>query len=80
MLVDDATIGPALDELKTSILRCAPKASQVTKKLFLSIADTEQNALLDQGAQLFAEAIRSGEGMEGMMAFLQKRNPSWVVK
>ena len=80
MLVDDDTIVPAVDDLKTRILRCAPQASQVTKQLFLSIADTEQNALLDQGAQLFAEAVRSGEGMEGMMAFLQKRNPSWVVK
>ena len=80
ILVDDRSTAPALEDLKSKILRCAPKASQVTKSLFLSIPETRQDDLLDHGAKLFADSIRGGEGMEGMMAFLQKRDPKWVVK
>ncbi|MEQ9534525.1 MAG: enoyl-CoA hydratase/isomerase family protein, partial [Marinobacter salarius] len=34
--------------------------------------------LLDSAAEKFAEAIRSDEGSEGTLAFMQKRPASWA--
>ena len=76
---NEAELKSELDELLCSIQRCAPAASRATKSLLLSVADNKLSASenLDRGAILFAEATRSKEGMEGIMAFMQKRPPSW---
>ncbi len=60
------------------IQRCAPLANRVTKNLILNVAKTEREALLDLAAQRFSEAVRSDEGREGTLAFVEKRKASWV--
>ena len=74
-----AELDAALSSLLENILKCAPIASRNTKQLLLAIADgvQSQSEILDKGALMFAEATRSHEGMEGIMAYLQKRPPSW---
>ena len=67
-------------EILVSILRCAPKASAITKQILLDVGTVEHETLLDNAAQSFAACARGAEGMEGMMAFLQKRAPSWAVE
>ncbi|MBM74606.1 MAG: enoyl-CoA hydratase [Proteobacteria bacterium] len=76
---DQKDLDEALSALLISILKCAPLASRNTKKLLLAIADgvQERSDILDSGALMFAEATRSHEGMEGIMAYIQKRAPSW---
>lgn len=72
----------AMDEeilqLRRQIIRCAPEASRNTKKLILGIGQRDLEMVLDYGAEMFADATRSKEGMEGIMAFLQRRPPKWV--
>lgn len=81
-LIDECVPTEELESLVestiTSILRCAPKASSITKKLLLDAGRIEHEALLDKAAQSFADCARGKEGMEGMMSFLQKRTPSWA--
>ena len=60
------------------ILRTAPLASRATKALIHRAQNVPLNTLLDDAAVQFAEAVNSAEGMEGTMAFIQKRNPSWM--
>ncbi len=65
----------ALEQIK----RTAPLASRATKAL-LHRASTQEalSTLLDEAAVQFADAVNSAEGMEGTMAFIQKRKPSWA--
>ncbi|MCP5767913.1 enoyl-CoA hydratase-related protein, partial [Klebsiella pneumoniae] len=66
-----------LAETIQQIKRTAPHASRVTKALLHRTLNEPLNSLLDDAAQQFANAVGSEEGMEGTMAFIQKRNPSW---
>ena len=76
----DDELEAALNELYAQIRRCAPKASQQTKEILLAVGTMEHEALLDWGAERFSHAIRKGEGMEGMMAFMQRRKAKWAVE
>ena len=81
-LIDECVPEDELEELVdstlTSILRCAPIASAITKQILLGVGHINHEELLDQASQSFAECARGKEGTEGMMAFLQKRTPSWA--
>lgn len=67
-------IEQTLDQIK----RTAPLASRATKALIHRAQHEPLNTLLDDAAVQFAEAVNSAEGMEGTMAFIQKRNPNWM--
>ncbi|MCR9164736.1 MAG: enoyl-CoA hydratase/isomerase family protein [Nannocystaceae bacterium] len=71
----------ALEELLartlTQIRRCGPGAVATTKRIMNDVGRVELEALLDGAAEAFVQAARGPEGMEGMMAFMQKREPSW---
>lgn len=66
-----------LIETIQQIKRTAPQASRVTKALLHRTLNEPLNSLLDDAAQQFANAVGGEEGMEGTMAFIQKRNPNW---
>ena len=69
----------ALQQTLQQIRRTAPNASRVTKALLHQSATCSQLApLLDQAATQFATAVASAEGMEGTLAFIQKRLPAWA--
>lgn len=81
-LIHEAVSAAELDErlavtLK-QIRRCAPLANRATKQLVLSVGEQPLATLLDQAAKDFAAAVASDEGMEGTMAFVQKRLPNWA--
>ena len=70
----------ALDEVLSQIKRTAPKASRVTKDILHRAAGQEPlEGLLDDVAVKFAEAATT-EGLEGTLAFVQKRLPSWATE
>lgn len=75
---DDVELASALEETITQIKRCAPLASRATKALLHRATKEELGGLLDDAARQFADAVASAEGMEGTMAFIQKRQPSWA--
>ncbi len=71
----------ALDEaeqkIRTRVMRCAPGANAMTKELVLATARLEPQAMLDLAVERFAEGMLSDEGREGILAFIEKRKPSW---
>ena len=67
-----------LDELLKKIMRCGPNASAITKRLLNSVHGTDLEQLLDDAASSFAESVLSPEGMEGTMAFISRKSPSWA--
>lgn len=61
------------------VKRVAPLASRATKALLHRASTSESlSTLLDDAAAQFANAVNSAEGMEGTMAFIQKRKPTWA--
>lgn len=68
----------ALTAVLKGARRTAPGANALTKKLLLAVDTMEHEALLDQAADWFAEALGSDEGAEGTRAFVEKRKPNWA--
>ncbi|SPL71231.1 enoyl-CoA hydratase/isomerase family protein [Acinetobacter stercoris] len=67
-----------LNKTIEQIIHTAPHASRVTKALLHQSLTEPLDTLLDKAAEQFAEAVASSEGIEGTMAFIQKRKPDWV--
>lgn len=84
-LVHHVSQGAGLEEqvqkVLSDIARCAPGAVAVTKRLVLAASGAPHGPaleqLLDAAADDFARAARGGEAVEGMLAFMQKRNAAW---
>lgn len=74
---DPQALAQRLDEVLGQVLECAPGANARTKALLLASVDEPITEVLDRGAQWFAEAVMSEEGIEGTQAFVQKRRPHW---
>ncbi len=63
-----------VDELLSS----APGAQQISKSLIINELSKPINSnVLDTTARLIAQVRVSGEGREGVLAFLNKKSPSW---
>ena len=76
---NDDTLNQLLSDCLQQIRRCAPNATRVTKALLhRSAGSVALEGLLDQAAIDFAAAVASSEGMEGTLAFVQKRLPTWA--
>lgn len=76
--VDDEGITRELEATLAQIRRCAPGAIAATKHIMANVGVVDLEALLDDAAARFAEAVRGPEGTEGTMAFLGKRKPAWA--
>lgn len=68
----------ALQRTLASILACGPQALAATKGLLARARLSPPEQLVDEAADLFAQAVLSDEGQEGTGAFMQKRKPKWV--
>lgn len=64
----------------TQIMRCAPKATAATKRLFHRLHPGVDEEAIEHAAAVFAEAARGDEAAEGMQAFLAKRSPAWATQ
>ncbi len=71
-------IDAALAKVLGDILQCAPNALAATKALLARSRHVPADQLVTDAAAVFARAAQGAEGMEGVSAFLQKRQPSWV--
>ncbi len=74
-----AALDAAVDQALSRVKHCAPEANASTKALMLSIAGQVSGESLDYAAQMFTDAVTSGEGKEGLRAFTEKRAPSWAI-
>lgn len=75
---DTQALAERLDEVLAHVLCCAPGANAMTKQLLLASAVQPSGELLDEAAQWFSEAVTGAEGVEGTIAFVQKRKPGWA--
>lgn len=81
-LVDHVAAGEAaLDETVAervaALLQGAPGAQAAAKELIRTVAFRPKEAMRAYTSELIARRRASGEGREGMSAFLEKRKPSW---
>ncbi|OTG63202.1 enoyl-CoA hydratase/isomerase family protein [Acinetobacter silvestris] len=74
----EAALELSLSLVIKQIKRTAPHASRVTKALLHQTLTEPLKTLLDDAAQHFADAVSSSEGIEGTLAFVQKRDPNWM--
>lgn len=70
----------ALEHLLDKIHRCAPNATRLTKQLMMRARSESPEQLVEHAASVFAAALKSPEGMEGTLAFMQKRKPCWAQR
>jgi isohexenylglutaconyl-CoA hydratase len=70
----DAKVNALLDDIR----QCSPAALAACKQLIFTVIDQPLDATVDYRANLLTELRHSDEGMEGMMAFAQKRPPKWA--
>lgn len=75
---DGETLEQRLIEVLGQIRQCAPQANAQTKALLLAAESEALGPLLDRAAEQFAAAVSGAEGIEGTMAFVQKRKPKWA--
>ncbi|MDP3374147.1 MAG: enoyl-CoA hydratase/isomerase family protein [Hydrogenophaga sp.] len=69
-----------VDELAQALASASPAAVRACKKLVQDVAEREINvALIAATVDGIADIRASDEGREGVMSFLQKRKPSWLV-
>ena len=75
---DDQALVDRLADCLQQVRQCAPGANAATKALLLATETENLGNLLDHAAGQFAEAVLGSEGVEGTMAFVQKRKPVWA--
>ena len=75
---DAQALAERLEEVLAHVLCCAPEANARTKQLLLASAGQPADALLDEAAGWFSDAVTGAEGVEGTQAFVQKRKPGWA--
>jgi len=75
---DTTSLEAALRRVLQEVMRCAPDAIAATKRILLASHRADPAALINEAARLFAAAARSSEGIEGTVAFIEKRLPAWA--
>jgi methylglutaconyl-CoA hydratase len=70
----DAAVEKTLSELLSS----GPQALRACKALALNVGRLDHDSARRYTAELIATLRVSGEGQEGMRAFLEKRKPNWI--
>jgi isohexenylglutaconyl-CoA hydratase len=75
---DSEAIDVRLHQVLSQVRQCAPQANAQTKALLLAAETEALGPLLDRAAEQFAAAVTGAEGVEGTMAFMQKRAPKWA--
>ncbi|CAG2157187.1 putative enoyl-CoA hydratase [Cupriavidus yeoncheonensis] len=76
---DSAELDALIAEWLTRIGRCGPQANRVFKTLVGRCGQEPVAPLLDEASRLFAQCMRR-EGAEGVAAFREKRDVSWVAR
>ena len=69
-----------VDAVAQALVNASPAAVRACKRLLQDVAQREIDAaLIAQTVEAIADVRASAEGREGVQAFLQKRQPSWLA-
>jgi len=70
---------PVAERITRALLKCAPRAMSAAKEQVARVAHAPvDQELIRDTVRRIAELRASAEGKEGLSAFLEKRDPSWV--
>jgi methylglutaconyl-CoA hydratase len=76
--VDERAMSRTLDDLTGELLENSPMALKRTKDLINRINENVHYVkMIDFTADIITQARKSGDGQEGMQAFIEKRKPVW---
>jgi methylglutaconyl-CoA hydratase len=79
VVADAHALAAAKARIAREILACAPGAVADAKRLALDVYAQEiDHGLMEETAKRIAQARVSGEGQEGVRAFLERRKPDWA--
>ena len=79
-VVEVDALDAKVDELLKALNGVSPAAVRACKTLLADVAGREiDDALIEKTVEGIADIRASGEGREGVQAFLQKRKPSWLA-
>jgi len=79
-LVEEDELGPALNALVTLLFMGGPKAIAECKDWIATVAQSPTDEkLVAESARRIARLRASSEGREGVSAFLEKRDSTWVA-
>jgi methylglutaconyl-CoA hydratase len=79
IVADVAALEAARDRIAEEMMACAPGAVAASKVLVEDVAYQPIGDVMEETARLIARVRVAEEGQEGVMAFLEKRKPSWAV-
>jgi len=68
----------AISKLADSLMQAGPEAVREAKSLLRTLLDISHRDALEVSAEAIARLRVSPEGQEGVIAFLEKRKPSWA--
>jgi len=74
---DAGDLASRADKLAQTILSRGPHAVRLSKKLVRAALDNKQSVGMEAERYAFGETFESGEGREGMNAFIEKRAPKF---
>jgi isohexenylglutaconyl-CoA hydratase len=75
---DAEALDAKAEELVQAARRGAPGAIALTKQIIAAAETLHGDEIVQFAAERFADAMLGDEGREGMMAFAEKRPPSWT--
>jgi isohexenylglutaconyl-CoA hydratase len=67
-----------VEAVLADLRQCSPNALAACKRLMFAVMDQSLDDTVTYRAALLTELRHSEEGLEGMMAFAQKRKPQWA--
>ena len=78
-VVPDDRLRPAAEELAAAILTAGPEAIRLQKELIVRWRESDLPTAVRHGINAFAAAYATGEPLEGMSAYLEKRHPNFTA-
>lgn len=80
MVADVAALDEAVGEIVDALLKNSPQAMRECKELIGAVANRPLSPeVIEDTAQRISRVRASVEGKEGLSAFLEKRQPNWVL-
>ncbi len=79
VLADEAALDEQIAQIITALSANGPEAVSQCKVLIEQVCRLDWDRAVDITTKMIADRRISKEGQEGMKAFLEKRNPSWVA-
>jgi methylglutaconyl-CoA hydratase len=76
--VSHGDLDMAVDAYTSALSRGGPSAMAATKQLTRVVPGREVSAVLEEMLELSSRHFASAEGQEGISAFREKRDPSWL--